>query len=209
MSNKAGRSVPFPLLGDYAGLLIAVKSGLLGRFEGAPVKGFAATAMSIALMGCAAPPGLQSEPPVPIRGAFDEGLARKLVGEGVNTIRGNAFMRQRGGGVVTCAGSEVYLIPATQYAKERMAYLYGTQGESGSNSHRRQFSFNPDPPSYTAIVRTTRCDSQGNFVFDRVADGEFYVQTQVSWMAGSLQGGNLMHRVSVGGNQSISLVLSR
>lgn len=173
------------------------------------MKALGTATICAALVGCAGSPLGPPAPAVNISGAFDEALARRLVGDGVNTIKGNAFMRQRGGGVVTCAGSDVFLIPATAYAKERMAYLYDTSGESGDNSHRRDFRFNPDPPGYTSIVRKTRCDSQGNFVFDRVADGEFFVQTRVLWMVGSLQGGNLMHRVTVRNNQVASVIMSR
>lgn len=43
---------------------------------------------------------------------------------GDGEIRGNAFMMQRGGGVVTCAGNEVYLIPHNDYAAERLGALY-------------------------------------------------------------------------------------
>lgn len=168
-------------------------------------------ALAVAVSACAQPPAASPVAQVPIMlgTQFDAAQARAMLTDGVNMIKGNAFMRQRGGGVVTCAGSTVYLIPATEYAKRRFQILYGTPGDSGSNSRRADVKFDPDPPEYQTLVKTTRCDAQGNFTFDRVADGEFFVQTQVAWqVAGRLQGGNLMHRVRVTGGQAANLVLS-
>lgn len=160
--------------------------------------------MSATLAGCVAPP--QVRPPHHITSSFDEGMARKLIEDGVNTIKGNSFMRQRGGGVVTCAGLSVNLVPATNYAKERISVLYGSS-EGGVSRHN--YTFEPDPPAYRELVKKTTCDSQGNFQFDKVADGEFYVNTTVAWQAGNkLQGGNMIKLVIVRNGQTVSIVIS-
>lgn len=157
------------------------------------------------LAGCVTP---ATVPSYDIQASFDAAAAKAQLAEGPNTIKGSALIRQQGGGVVTCAGQQVYLIPATAYATERIRALYGNT-ERGINAARRNYRFNPDPPEYLSLVRTTRCDAQGSFTFERVADGPFYVSTQVSWtVANSLQGGNLMHFVSVKGGQTGSVVLS-
>ena len=163
-------------------------------------------AASLALAGCA------TMAPAPVvyhvQAKFDQDQATRLVQDGKNTVKGSAFMRQRGGGVVTCAGNSVFLIPATAYAVERFQFLYGTT-TSGTNAHRKQFQFVPDPPGYMSTVKATKCDAQGAFIFEGVADGEFFVQTTVAWQVGSsLQGGNLMQRVRVEGGKATSLILS-
>ena len=74
------------------------------------------------------------------------------------------------------------------------------------------YRFNPDPPEYSADVKVQKCDAQGDFVFERVADGDFFVVTQITWETGtssSYQGGNLMQRVSVSGGKSVSIVLAQ
>eukprot|EP01041_Mallomonas_annulata_P017243 gene17243-35624_t len=157
-------------------------------------------------MTACAQPGANpvAPPPVQLGLSFDSAMASALLVDGVNMVKGSAFMRQRGGGVVTCAGADVYLVPATPYAKRRITYLYGTEGPSGSNSRRADVRFEPEAPNYMTLVKRTKCDAQGSFAFDRVADGEFYVQTQVAWqVANRLQGGNLMHLVKVQGGQVI------
>jgi hypothetical protein len=154
--------------------------------------------------GCAAPP----RPTLNISAPFDIAAAERMLQEGPNTVKGNGFMRQQGGGVVTCAGQTVNLVPATAYATERVRALYDST-ERGVNRGARNYTFVPDHPDYFKYVLSTRCDAQGNFVFERVADGEFYLNTLVYWRVGSSeQGGQLMQRVSVRGGQSVSVVLA-
>lgn len=153
-------------------------------------------------VGCA-------QPPIVLQATFNADEARAMLLPGVNQIRGNAFLRQQGGGVVTCAGSSVYLIPATHYARQRFRAIYGREdGPSVAGAGNAQ-TFVPDSADYLRLVKETQCDSQGNFVFDRVADGDFYVQTNVVWTVGnSRQGGHLMRRLRVAGGEIVNVVVS-
>lgn len=138
---------------------------------------------------------------------FDEELARAALKPGTNAVRGSAFLRQQGGGVVTCAGSPVYLTPSTEYARERFSLLYGNGNFSPTT---RRINFVPDTPGYSQLVHQTKCDAQGNFGIENVADGDYFLSTAVVWQVGqSPQGGYLMERVSVSGGISKTLILSR
>lgn len=160
------------------------------------------------LSACAPMPTRPPRPTVVIDVPFDAAQAKAMLTTGVNFIKGNAFMRQRGGGVVTCAGMNVVLTPATAYATKRIWNIYGNT-VSGFSDNPTPPAFTPDYPEYMTLVKMTKCDSQGNFTFDRVADGEFYITTSVAWMAGSrLQGGNLMAKVKVENGASESVILS-
>jgi hypothetical protein len=160
--------------------------------------------VAAALVACAIP----NAPTLEIRSPFDAQAAHALLVDGANTIKGNAFMRQQGGGVVTCAGQIVYLVPATAYAVERFQALYGSV-DRGVNASRVNYKFIPDPSEYYNLSRSSRCDSQGNFLFENVANGDFFATTVVSWQAGnSLQGGHLMHRIAVKSGKTISLVMT-
>ena len=173
--------------------------------EGAITRSLASALTCFLLVACASP---RSVPVVEIAATFDEREAQSALVDGGNTVKGNAFMRQRGGGVITCAGQDVQLIPATGYARERMRYLYGNDIGPASNPGVR-VTFSPEVLAYLTMVRTARCDSTGNFIFDRVADGEFFVTTAVVWQVGySTQGGNLMQRVTLRGGQVVSVILS-
>lgn len=154
-------------------------------------------ALLVLLSGCVAPPKARLDL------AFDAEHARRLMLPGTNIIRGSALLRQAGGGVVTCAGSEVFLIPATEYADRRMQMIY--KGKSLS----RGLTFESTPPGYFEISRATRCNAQGFFAFDRVGDGHFYVVTTVAWKAGySIEGGALMQKVSPRDSEVLEIVLT-
>lgn len=143
-----------------------------------------------------------------VRALFDKDQAASQVRDGVGTVQGSAFMRQRGGGVVTCAGATVHLIPATQYARERFTRLYSVEGPSASNRGPK-VDFEPDPPEYYSLTRSAKCDAQGRFEFTEVAQGAFYLQTQVVWsVMNSREGGNLMALIEVKGAKTVTAHLS-
>jgi len=141
---------------------------------------------------------------------FDLEEASRLNAEGENTIKGNAFIREGGGGVVTCAGERVFLIPATDYATQRMLAIYNNVEEGFVASQAsRNLKFDPDPLEYYELIRSTMCDSRGDFAFDHVADGEFFITVRIGWQAGlSPQGGNLMHRVSARFGHTVSVIMA-
>lgn len=156
--------------------------------------------------GCAVP--MKPLPPkIHIAAPYDSVQASLLLRDGANTLKGNAFMRQRGGGVVTCAGKAVILVPATAYARERIEFLY--RGKESGATVFREVWFEPDPPEYVQNTKQTKCDSQGNFLFERVADGEFFVTTSVNWQVGySNEGGSLVAKVVLKNGQTSSVILS-
>jgi len=76
----------------------------------------AATAVAaLALTGCVTVQQVQISTP------YDADAITPFVAPGSNQLTGSALIRQMGGGVVTCAGYPVHLIPATPYAKNGRA----------------------------------------------------------------------------------------
>lgn len=162
----------------------------------------------LAILGCAT--GMKTYI-IDLSADFDRAQAQKQVAPGKNKVEGNAFMRQMGGGIVTCAGSEVMMTPATEYARQRIVTLYGNDKTGFTGP--KPFQFSPDYPEYHDLTLKTMCNSQGNFEFNNVADGDFYLHTYVQWaVAGQLQGGYLMQKISLNGGktgQSEKVILSR
>jgi hypothetical protein len=153
-----------------------------------------------ALVGCATRE-------VHVVAPFDAALTEQMLRLGPNTITGSALVRRRNGNVVTCAGREVFLIPGTPYATERIGHIYGAGHfiPFGTRSIVR-----PDPPEYRALTRRTVCNAAGFFRFENIADGHYFVHTVVSWDGGSLypEGGSLVSRAKVQGGQSAEVVLA-
>lgn len=141
-----------------------------------------------------------------VRAAFDATAAAAQLSEGTNSITGNAFMRQVGGGVVTCAGETVRLVPATEYARERLQFVYGDRGFSPLYS---RFTFEPDPEEFHSLTRTTKCDAAGNFRFDDVADGDYFILVTVQWAVASVpNGGHLLGRASAGRGRVSTVIMA-
>ena len=147
---------------------------------------------------------------IPTLTPYDPIAAARIHEEGPNEIRGQAFLRQRGGDVVTCASSEVTLIPSTSYALERISSIYGVTTRA-AQAHR--VADEPDP-GYLRDTRTTTCDAQGNFSFSGVADGYYFVTTRVVWEVPSgygymsTQGGSVMAPVYVRGGEVKEIIIS-
>lgn len=161
--------------------------------------------IAFCITGCVQP---QAPITVTLNSTFNEEEAKNLLKDGTNTIQGNAFMRQSGGGVVTCAGNNVILFPETDYAKERMNVMYGNN-ELGFNSYYRQIKFEPNYEVFAKVTKITKCNSQGNFKFEKIADGTFYVVTSVLWqVANSTQGGGLMKKVSVKNGEIQEIIIA-
>ena len=175
----------------------------------------AAIVAMIGLAGCV-PTAIQ------LQSTFDEAHARQLLKPGAGTIAGSSLIRQRGGGVVTCAGSTVRLIPATQYAQEIMVAKFGSVARGYTQANdifgTASISFDNLAPQYDLLVRETACDAQGYFKFRDVSAGQFYVTTEVSWevpstspysfSSTSTQGGELMQLVEINDGETKDIVLS-
>ena len=128
---------------------------------------------------------------------------------GPNAIEGQAFLRQRGGGVVTCAGEPVTLIPVSDHAIDRFRQIYGSaQGGIVRVPISLDVESNRDSV-YDSFTRHTECDAEGDFEFGGLADGEYFVTTGVYWeTAGGLEGGSLASRVRVEGGETARVLLN-
>ncbi len=145
-----------------------------------------------------------------ITAPFVPAQAAYVAKRGAATVRGQAFMRQLGGGVVTCAGEKVQLIPATAYARERITKLYG-KPDGGRINLYQGASMKNVPPAYLKYMRQATCDAEGDFEFTGVANGDYYLATRVVWMVpGSYlaQGGGVAKRITVKGGRSPRVILN-
>ena len=141
---------------------------------------------------------------------FDPADAAWAAGKGSGSVSGQAFLRQNGGGIVTCAGNEVDLTPVTPYATERITAFYG-DNTSGYRIPMFAPQLPKGEPGYLATYRHATCDAQGNFSFTELPAGPYYLTTEVFWTVGSNilpEGGFLMQRVSVQEGKTQKVVLT-
>lgn len=166
----------------------------------------------LAVIAMAALSGCANNRMVTLNIPFDEAAARKLLEPGTNAIQGSGLIRQGGGGIVTCAGRPVVLIPNTAYAQGWMQEVFKSK-DGGYKSTANDGVVFQDSAAFDAAQKTTQCDALGAFSFDEVADGEFYVLTTVKWNVATgfgpiPQGGALAKLVKPSGGKTTKVVLA-
>ena len=145
----------------------------------------AAVVVAAALAGCAAP-----RPAVPMKTLYNEAQHDPWRVDGKNTVTGQAFMRQVGGGTVSCAGTTAAIFPDTAFFRE-MADILGRGGKPDVSAQAR-------PSRDRSTIRNAVCDAQGNFAIEQVPAGRWLLISDVRWSAGrSPQGGMLMRPIEV------------
>lgn len=136
---------------------------------------------------------------------FPEHGYKGLEKSGTAIVKGQAFLKTRGGDVKLAAGNEIFLNPVTSYSNEWYEKAY-IQGKPLAD---------PDPRLWDYVVKTV-ADGNGRFSFKNVPAGQYYVTTVITWEAatgyrGSLQvqGGAVTKRIAVKDGDEIELILTR
>jgi hypothetical protein len=143
----------------------------------------------ISLASCVS--SIQSDVP------FDSREVQFFKQRGNSTVKGELFALQRGGGVVIGAGREVVLIPVSKYQEDICLKLFGnTQGGYKSAFMHPKIDHNSESKEY--LSRSTT-NSRGEFKFNNLSKGEYYIYSFLTWEAGgAIQGGSIMQRVVIG-----------
>ena len=136
--------------------------------------------LSLTYVGCSARKPVEKSAPrfVEMQTRFDYSEHEQYARSGANSIYGKASLAKQGGGVVTCAGSRVLLMPATSYFREMFSYMI----VAGSEPNPPEKAY----PSLRGMIRRAECDAQGNFSFSEIPNGTWFLLTQVNATHGSM-----------------------
>ena len=134
----------------------------------------------MAMVACSAPREYYT-----VRSPFVDEEWQQGRATGTASITGQAFLKTRGGGVRTCAGERVVLLPYNSYTAEIYAAV-------------RRGAVMPQTvdPRIQQFTRTGICSAQGDFAFSGLPGGRWLIISKVTWEVpqryGSLfQGGEL------------------
>jgi len=139
---------------------------------------------------------------------FDPSEVEWSKASGDNTITGQAFVRQNGGGVVTCAGEDVQLTPRSAYNTERVINTFGSADKPGYRTFSSLLGGKVAEESNAAaktFTRITSCDAEGDFSFENLPSGDYFLGTAVRWQVPNgfiPEGGGLFAPVSVSGGET-------
>ncbi|MDD5384562.1 MAG: carboxypeptidase-like regulatory domain-containing protein [Gallionella sp.] len=155
---------------------------------------------ALILSACATPPA----PPPTWNSHSPENEAAEYtpyLTNGSGTITGQAFLKQRGGGVVVAAGQVVTLDPATSSAIEWWK-------KAGTNYELRELTH--PSTDFQKARKTAVADASGKFTFSNLPTGKYFVRTILTWEVPfhGMQGGVLGEIVEVKDNQVNNLILN-
>ncbi|HHL2824733.1 TPA: hypothetical protein ACQ431_002962 [Citrobacter murliniae] len=161
------------------------------------MKKIVATIASIlVLSGCVTMPKPTPLPPFP-QSEYDN-----LKTSGSEKLTGQAFLKTMGGDVKVAAGSQVVLMPKTSYTDFQFRTCNSMTICEREDSRAAKYE------------KVTIADAQGKFEFDKIAAGDYYIQTTVTWMRPSpyglvQEGGVLMAPASVRPGDNNSVMVTR
>lgn len=124
-------------------------------------------------------------------------------GAGSCTIKGQAFLKTRGGEVRFGAGEKVILFPDLPILREILSIgRSGQQPVLEPNVHQ----------AWGNLWRTTQADGEGKFDFRKIPCGAWYVESRVVWevfsnYSSSVQGGLVSSFVQVSPDDSPAKVM--
>ncbi len=153
--------------------------------------------LAVGVTGC-----VQVQPPVQ-RLSYDAAEFSKIAKTGTGIVRGQAFLKTRGGDVKKAAGEPVTLNPKTSLSDQWYSVFY---------LGRRPLT-DPDQRYASHIIETT-ADGDGKFEFKGVPPGDYYLVSRVSWEAHngygiSRQGGIIAKPITVVNGQEYNYILTR
>lgn len=143
--------------------------------------------------------GCQKTFPIQLRSELTEAELLPFGEKGDRFIAGEAFMRQVGGGVVTCAGETVTVLPAVRVVEEAVKIW-----KAGDEIYTE----NLETANVNGSVRWTECDAQGAFAVFDLPPEKYYVMVPVRWGEGKKRyGGMLSEKVDLTYGSAERLIL--
>ena len=125
---------------------------------------------------------------------------------GSNSIDGRAFLVSRTGDEHTCERDGVSLMPVTPHSSQFANLLFS--GRSNGYAEEQAYISLQPADDFWSNSRHKACDESGHFLFERVADGKYFVFSNITWSVRfSRAGGVLMKTVEVDGAAHPTVVL--
>ena len=127
---------------------------------------------------------------------------------GKATVSGTAVLKLGDDTLKGCAGFNVELLPVAAYSSERILKTYGNTREGQILLEQNPPKFTPDVKAYHEMLLKSTCDAQGQFRFEKVPQGEYFIMAFIMWddTSGSPRkaGGAVMKRIRVGADDNVS-----
>lgn len=149
-----------------------------------------ATLLCVMISGCV----------YPRMATFNAGEYAPYANPGTGSISGQAFLKTLGGEVRYGAGNEVYMNPVTSYSTEWF-----------QETVMKNRTLKPADPRTEQFHWMVVADGMGNFKFENVADGDYYIVCPITWMVDAFtRTGDVVHAtISVKNGAHVERVILR
>jgi hypothetical protein len=150
--------------------------------------------------------------PVQLDSRFDLDEVKFVREAGTATVHGTAALKLKDGSAKGCAGFPVELLPVAKYSNERILRTYRSNEHGQVLLEDHPPKFTPDTKEYHEYLLKAVCDERGEFRFEKVPAGDYYVMVFIIWDvtqdgATRKQGGAVMHRIQVKAGATLPLKL--
>ncbi len=164
--------------------------------------------------GCVTPPrqlttpqAATPQPTIP----FDESALQPFAVKGTSNITGQAFLKTAGGEVRYGAGDDVSLIPVTPYTTKRVeAFVAASDPIVAGILVPQHIDLR-----LQKYIRTVVADGSGNFEFQNIPAGDYYIACPIFWSVPNLdlgitdQTGGVAHtKTYVGDGETVKVVVT-
>lgn len=120
---------------------------------------------------------------------------------GTARIAGGVAERVLAGQVMTCAGRDVMLTPATSYGRAAIDILKaGKRPGAGASGDSRALM--------DSTTKRSSCDAQGKFAFDRLAAGTWILLVSLSAPDDDWETGAMIREITVAAGETVTVALT-
>jgi len=125
---------------------------------------------------------------------YEHAEAVSMMRAGPNAMIGQVvFWETPSTGRVTCRGSGVTLLPATNYAKQWFPRHFGGSGLVDRPTQLEGLS--PTVKGFLSLAKYSPCNDAGEFRFDHLKTGDYILHTSIEWPPGSKMTGQTFYAV--------------
>ena len=154
---------------------------------------------------------LASEP-IKLSSSFNEDEIKWVANKGNSSVFGTASIKLENGEKRGCASFNVELLPVASYSSERIFKTYGNNESGQILLSQDPPKFEPDVKKYHDLVISTKCNSNSQFEFNNIPQGDFYILAFIIWSeekdgVEKKFGGAIMKKLHVEANSKVKVNL--
>jgi hypothetical protein len=158
--------------------------------------------LTIVFIGCTAKQPLKKDAVIQVNNPFNDKEVSWFKNKGTGNIKGNAKFKSKNGELRYGEQFRVELMPYSLYAEERLGKIYANKNSDYIYLEDGIPKFTPDPEGYHETIKTF-CNKNGDFEFNNLPEGKYYVIAFMIWENQTLKtGGAMMQKITLSESQS-------